>query len=568
MKHIQKIKDSQNLLLNLLVRESTNWYFLDINPRYDDLLSKYMDSVLSHGFLRFYLSKSETSLYFPLAYRSLTGMHMFGDRPMLRYTDVGSLSQLTVQEAISKLVEELFPAYNTYGLDKLLEDLEDKYATGVSRALEKLVPEKFIKPLSSQKKKNENNIRSYLPSKDLFNEYGNNYSLSKLLKAINNFAASNGKPTDAASIEWVKKYSILLISKTITNFVSEKRTVSVSLQNTIIVLDESSLPVDIFFREGCPSVKNNQLPTGLDISKLEEHLLSQLLDLHLFPLLRAVGLLGLASEKEILDQITEVFESFHKQLIQELSFFHNMHTKVPLFLSDLMDMVSEYSYQKAHIYNHMLRKAYYSHELMKPKPGEVVHKRYFDACTAEIGIRGFDINTDLEILHKWVNLEYAKKFWEMDGPIQKLEEAYIKHLGVDYSHPYIGTLNGEPTFTLELYWAIKDEVGKYYPFHPGDYGFHMLIAPAKQRIPNFSYYALTMCMEHFFSFKQVHRMIGEASVEHTGTHNLITKVGCEFDKALVLPYKTSNLTFLTREMYHCAVKDVLDSSRTEIRVNI
>lgn len=568
MDHIHKIGNAQNLLLNLLVRETGNWYFLEVVPRYDDTLADYMRSIVQKGFLRFDLPSVQSVIYFPLVYRSLTGMHIFGDKPVIRDLNTGSLSPLGSDKAISQLVSESFPGHAADNTDSLLEGLEARYTISVANALEKLLPDVGIKPSGGGTPQKSDATKRLVPAHELFSEHGDSNALVGLLEAITSCASGDGQSAGTAAIEWVKRYSILLIAESVSNYVSEDRTPSISLQHTEVGLDSSGYPVEISFGKGYPFILHRRLPEGFDRSKLEQHLLYQLLNLHLFPLVRAVGVLGLASEENALDHITDVFDGFHKQFQQELSFFGNVQTKVPAFLSDLLDTASEYTHRQVHVHNHTLNKAYYAHGLIKPAPGEMVHKRYFNGGTHEIGIRGFDIEKDLEVLHEWVNLEYAKKFWEMDGPVQGLEEHYIKHMGVDYSHPYIGTLNGEPIFTLELYWAIKDEVGKYYPFHPGDYGFHMLIAPAKQRIPNFSYYALTMCMEHFFSFGQVHRMIGEASVEHMGTHNLITKVGCEFDKALVLPYKTSNLTFLTREMYHEAAKEVLENSRTEILVNI
>ena len=38
-----------------------------------------------------------------------------------------------------------------------------------------------------------------------------------------------------------------------------------------------------------------------------------------------------------------------------------------------------------------------------------------------ISIRPLCINTDIDIIYEWVNEEYAKRFWQMDGkPIHQL----------------------------------------------------------------------------------------------------------------------------------------------------
>ena len=563
-----KTDNVRNLLLNLLVRETCNWYFFDTLPRYDPALSAYMQATVQRGFLRFDLPSFHAVIYFPLAYRSLTGMHIFGDTPALRDTLSQSIIMLDCDKAIYLLLAESFPSFSEEHLHELLEDLTAKYDRSMSNSLEKLVPEGYIHPLQGQQFPNAQNAKYDIDVQALFNEYGDSISSLKLLEAITLYAGSGARRANIAAQDWVKQYSTLLLAAALSNYVTRGKIGSLSLYHTKIGLDHQGFPRTLSFKEDCPALLCRQLPPAFNKRKLEQCLLCQLLNQHLFPLVRAIGLLGLVAEEDALAAVSDVLDGFRKQFVRELYFFEDLHTRVPAFLCELLGVDAECEHMETHVHNHTLNKAYYAHELIKPAPSEVVHKRYFNGGTYEIAIRGFDIKKDLEVVHEWVNLDYAKKFWEMDGPIHRLEEHYIKYMGVDYAHPYIGTLNGEPIFTLELYWAIKDEVGKYAPFHPGDYGFHMLIAPAKQRIPHFSFHALTMCMEHFFSFSQVHRMIGEASADHMGTHNLITKVGCAFDQALVLPYKTSNLTFLTRPMYREAVKEVLENSCTEIMVNI
>jgi len=555
--------NARNLFLNLLARETNGWCFFDVVPHYDENLAEYMRSVGQRVFLRFDLPTSRSVVYFPIRYRSLVGMHVFGDKPALREDGTKSITPIVSEKAVFLLISEYFSIHDLDTSDAFLKNVEVKYAVSVSRALDRLLPVACIKQMPAGIQSDNKFAKRYLPIGGLFDEHVDRTSLMKLLNVVSSYATDYGHPVHDAAIEWIKQYSRFLVATSVSNYVSEGKALSVSLQNSLVGLDDSGRPVDFAFDKGCPYVALLQLPAGHDRSKLEQHLLCQLLSQHLFPLVRAFGVLELIFETEALSEITSVFEEFRERFPQKLSFFENAHIKVPTFLSDWMETDSEHVYSQTHVHNHLINKRYYASDLIRPTFGNVLHKRCFEKGAFEIGIRAFDLEKDLEIIHEWVNQEYAKKFWEMDGPIQDLEEAYIKHLGTDYSHPYLGMLNGKPIFTLELYWAIKDEVGKYYPFCPGDYGFHLLIAPAKQRIPNFSRYALITCMEYFFSFGQVDRIIGEASVENEASHNLIAKVGCEFDKALVLPYKTANLTFLTRDMFHRAVKDVLDCSYAE-----
>ncbi|MCW3160296.1 GNAT family N-acetyltransferase [Chryseobacterium oryctis] len=562
MKNLEQLNTSFNLLLNLLVREQNNWYFIDIIPRYDEDLKGYMQSCEENDFIRF--DAKDQIIYIPISFKSLTGMHIFADRIGLRKENFGEISILKAQEAVLILLQDSYPHLKESQLISFIETLPHTYDNAVKNQILNITPD------LAKASKNENlKETGGIFLKNWINEYSSLDDLKEFSLLLKNYATKGDIGNKDATVKWLKNYTTCLLEKIAEEYFQNNKIVSPCLFNSKLFVSEIGEPLAIEFFDDSLSFHTSDITQYYNPKKIERFLQSQLLTFHLFPLIRSIALLGILEEKDLIKAVDDTILQFKNRNEYPIDFILHHKILVDNFLPSMMpDENSEHIFIQKHIHNHVINNRYYADELIKPKKDGLVHKRYFENSSMEIGIRAFNIETDLEILYDWVNQDYAKKFWEMEGPIEQLEEAYIKHLGVDYSHPYIGTLNGEPIFTLELYWAIKDEVGKYYPFQPGDYGFHMLIAPAKKRIKNFSYYALTMCMEHFFSYKQVKRMIGEASVEHQGTHNLITKVGCEFNKALKLPYKTSNLTFLNREMYQEAVEEVLEESCTDIYLKV
>jgi len=52
--HLKKLKNinSDQLFLNLYVREYSNWYYFDIVPNYDLELAAYMESQLETSFVK------------------------------------------------------------------------------------------------------------------------------------------------------------------------------------------------------------------------------------------------------------------------------------------------------------------------------------------------------------------------------------------------------------------------------------------------------------------------------------------------------------------------------------
>lgn len=562
-----------NLLLNLILQEYNDWYYFETTPRYDDDLASYMQLQSETAFVRINLKNPNATIYYPLAYHSLSGFQLFGNNPGWRREGSDIIITIAPEVALNHLVKEIYPDLNRATIYHKLDQLTTNYENAINLELEQYVSPQYL--LSAQDHAHICACQESFSKEDLhasalfFNAYGDQNSCELLYASISSFSEDKGIAKDTAARLWVESYIASLL-KTVMNLYRKGIILTPNHLQTGLLLNEKGLPDRIVFTGNPAGVNIARLAENYNQEKLDHFMAAQLLLHHIYPLIRGIGMLGFIAEENLLISLNQVITEIKLEYGKKADFLHAVQLKTTALVSVLLNKEEddEYARKQLHLHNHVINTRYYAKELIKPNPGEMVHKRYFNGGELEIGIRGFNPQTDIEVLHEWVNMEYTKKFWEMDGPIRNLEEAYIKHLGVDYSHPYIGTLNGEPIFTLELYWAIKDEVGKYYPFQAGDYGFHMLIAPAKQKIPNFSYYALTMCMEHFFSFDKVHRMIGEASAEHMGTHNLITKVGCEFERALVLPYKTSNLTFCKRAQFQEATKDVFARSCTEIFVNI
>ncbi len=570
MSRIQIIDSPSNLLLNLLLRETNNWYYLNIVPQYDEALAAYMQVEPEAGFIRFDLKQADTIIYFPLVYYSLTGMHVFGNRPGYRKAEWDEVTVLDVLPSLELLLSDNYRPFNSDDLPVLLNKIEREYAGFVVNKRVLLAKESGGIAVENPAEGTPITVNvglCTLPTRDYLQEYNSGLQ-TELSQLIIKFAKHKELPLADAAAIWVKRYSYELMLPVFENYFDKGIVLSSDLYATVFLTDTVGTPIK-FLYEGL-AIGQMVKPLVDHIGNVEDYWLVQLFHHHLYPLIRNIARFGWTDENNLLLCLSDTVVKLQSKWSKSLHFFDNIHTKMEVFLADLIGLSEEWDFQskKIHCHNHLINTSFFSKELLQPSSGTVVYKRYFNEGTTEISLRSFDVQCDVETVHHWVNQEYSKKFWEMDGPIRDLERAYIKHLGVHYSHPYIGMLNGEPLFTIELYWAIKDEVGKYYPFDPGDYGFHLLMAPAKQRIPRFSFHALSMCIAYFFSFPQVHRIIGEASVEHLGTHNLITKVGCEFNSALVLPYKTSNLTFLNRALFQATWDELEDVSRTEISVNL
>jgi len=555
--HLKKLKNinSDQLFLNLYVREYSNWYYFDIVPNYDLELAAYMKSQLETSFVKITLEKAQLVIYYPLQHYSYCGSHVFGAKPAYRKGEDRSMRVLQPEAAVQFLLDEMLGSDHVVDAEKILASIEQDYRTLLNQST--MGDSQVINIVHDSTLKG----KGLIAADSLFSECGSVVQAQQLQNIVLCYTNHVNFSESKAAISWLKAYASFLLKKMLQFYPDEERVVSANYHQVYFQFDSLGLPLELYFTDDAlvlPPIEG------------QAFLLNQVLTHHCFPLIRSMSLLGLQTEEVLVVALNDVFNSIQKEFGRKANFLNQAKLEVTCFLDQLVPVMGELAYVQKCAYRHnpLVDHQHYSKTLIKPQPKEILHARYFENAELEVALRAFDIDADIPVLHEWVNLDYSRKYWQMDGPIENLEEAYIKHLGVDYSHPYIGLINREPAFTIELYWATKDEVGKYYPFQLGDYGFHMLIAPAKKNIHNYSFYALATCMEYFFSHSKVQRMIGEADVNHQGTHHLITKVGCEFHQSLTLPYKTSNLTFCTREQFWNATQDVLADSRQEILMNI
>ncbi|MCS4305194.1 GNAT family N-acetyltransferase [Chryseobacterium sp. BIGb0232] len=525
--------------VGLYLLESKNWYYFDLIPKFDEELSTFMNSCSESKFIRINITGKDSYLIVPVKHFSTTGIHLLGDEVGYREKKMGEITKISAEEAYRFLI------FTVYEGNTTVENPEDAYI--------KYFSEEFNEHFDQGHTTVEN--KDSVKAGTVFTFFGYNNNLMEFISK--NIPLETAYDKKAAIIRWFSEYTHSLLKMAVGKYIEEGVIYNSNIEHTFI--QQNTDKVKVSFDEYIPG------GTAIRNQKAENFIRTHVVYYNLYPVLRHLAYLG-SIEEEVLYQIIDAEIDSLKEIYGEAMDFIYEMIEARLFLKQAYSVNKDIWKEYIRQHNFLINPKSYSKKLIKPDYGEILHKRYFNNGTLEITLRAFNPETDMEFLHEWSNMDYAKKYWEMDVDKWEFEEAYIKHMGVDYSHPYIGLLNGTPIFTLELYWAVKDEVGKYYRFNPGDYGFHMLIAPAKEKIPHFSTYALAMCMEYFFSFPQLTRMIGEASASHKGTHNLITKVGCEFNRSLALPYKTSNLTFLDREKFYETTEDIFKNSVLKINI--
>lgn len=180
------------------------------------------------------------------------------------------------------------------------------------------------------------------------------------------------------------------------------------------------------------------------------------------------------------------------------------------------------------------------------KQNVVLYHKNHDNCT--IKVKPLSLTRDIPIIHSWVNLGYAKTFWQMEGPYSKLYQHYEKFIarGLGYSLVFFINDLKTPVGLMDVYLVKYDEIQKHYKCKPEDYGVHILMAPNEKRIPGLTTKVLITGLSFLFTLS-IDRIIGEPDIRNKNANDLIKRAGFYFIKEVEMSYKKANLYFCDKQ---------------------
>ncbi len=185
----------------------------------------------------------------------------------------------------------------------------------------------------------------------------------------------------------------------------------------------------------------------------------------------------------------------------------------------------------------------------------IVFSMHYDGL-GDIQIRDFDLKNDIKTIHEWVTQPYAK-YWGMQGfSLAQVEKEYQELEANQSHHARIGMLNGRPIFLMEYYDPKHDAIGEHYDVVKGDVGMHILVAPAKKKIPKFTWNVFTSVMDFLFSNLETNRVVVEPDISNKKIHVLNKKAGFQYIKEIQLSHKKAQLAICSRNDYLMTKKNV------------
>ncbi|MFJ9108749.1 GNAT family N-acetyltransferase [Streptomyces sp. NPDC102283] len=160
-----------------------------------------------------------------------------------------------------------------------------------------------------------------------------------------------------------------------------------------------------------------------------------------------------------------------------------------------------------------------------------------------------DPAADADLLHGWVTEERAR-FWGMgDHTREQVREIYEFVGSLPTHHAYLALRDGVPAALLQTYEPDADPVGACYDVRPGDFGIHLLIAPAEGEgaVRGHTDALLTAFIGFVFGDPARLRVVVEPDARNEKALARMVRAGFALGPEIVKPEKTARLAFLTRE---------------------
>lgn len=183
--------------------------------------------------------------------------------------------------------------------------------------------------------------------------------------------------------------------------------------------------------------------------------------------------------------------------------------------------------------------------------GTILFTKQYTDWNDPVLFRSLDLETDLYMIHSWMNQAYSQKFWQLNGAIDMVRSTYKGVLDKKHAHSYIGMMGDRPICLIDLYAVEADELKDHVDAKAGDCGLHLLMCPPREMQKGWSLLALRAFADFYFSFPQMNNLYAEPDIENSAANQLALKAGFKFIKEIRLAYKSAKLYSMDRKSYNC-----------------
>lgn len=184
----------------------------------------------------------------------------------------------------------------------------------------------------------------------------------------------------------------------------------------------------------------------------------------------------------------------------------------------------------------------------------IVFHRTINQHTVEI--KTFSITEHSKIVHRWCNMAYSKRFWNMETSYVDFVKDCLNKAKDLSRVQYMLFFNSVPVACFEVYQVLGDILAGFVNADINDYGLHLMMAPYREIISQlenlderFSAIALSYILKFLFEETVVNNLWAEPDRENGNAYRLAERTGFRFVKEITLPEKVAKLYCLNRNDY-------------------
>lgn len=167
---------------------------------------------------------------------------------------------------------------------------------------------------------------------------------------------------------------------------------------------------------------------------------------------------------------------------------------------------------------------------------DLVFEQHFQPGKIHIGLRPLSLPGDWPLISKWLQRAYGRRHTSITHlPDRYLRETLAIMLQCDFAQPFIGLINEQPAFLVELCDGDKqcDALeGGAHVFEPGDHTMRLILSHTAIHTRYWPTYALFSSLAYFFTHQQVKRVVWQLHEKDTFYINLANQSGLKAGKAL------------------------------------
>jgi hypothetical protein len=164
----------------------------------------------------------------------------------------------------------------------------------------------------------------------------------------------------------------------------------------------------------------------------------------------------------------------------------------------------------------------------------VVFEKNISAHQIKVALRPLFLSGDWPDMRNWFMDEFAKGVIPVGRlPVNQLQETFTAMLECNFAQPFIGMLNDNPGFLIEISEGGKPITGLDEDAHEvekGDHFIRVILSPPLLSIRTMAHYALLTSLEYFFSHTEVKRIVWELNERDKHYIHLANRLGFEEKK--------------------------------------